>query len=378
MRDTDVLFYASLQPNKRGSFEDFICHLASACKENNIKIKFVVGNDVSNQVKILFKEYHVEWYPLPSKASVKAFARVIKETKPKLVHFHFISPCSFLIVVCRLLNVPKVILTDHCSTSMDHNDSKFRSFFLPLICLRRNLLNKLVDHYIAVSGFVADRLILEDRINRDKISTIYNGIDLERFFPTNEKSKFKKELFKIEDSRIVISYIGQLIPEKGISVFLDAARLLIEKRSSILFVIAGEGPLMQLIRNKIQESGNASHFLFLGQRNDIDAILKASDILVCPSIWEEAFGLIIAEAMASGVPVVATRVGGIPEVVSDGETGILVEPNNSFALAQAIETLLEDNEMRNRFGIAGCKKASDYFSIDNIVLKTMRVYQENL
>lgn len=243
--NVDVLFWANLLPNKKGSFEDYICHLASECTKNSINIKFVLGNDISNSVKCLFKEFGVKYYALQKTDlnSVKAMAKILKETRPELVHFHFFPTCSFLIPVCRFMGVKKIILTDHNSRPIICKKSVMDTLLHPVKQIRRRFFAGMVDNFIAVSGFVANQLMTENKIPDKKITVIYNGIDVERFSPSVMKDQEKRELFRINGSKFVVSYIGQLIHEKGVFIFIDAAQMLLKKRKDILFVIAGEGHL---------------------------------------------------------------------------------------------------------------------------------------
>lgn len=380
MYNVDVLFYASLNPQKKGSFEDYVCQLALGCKKKAIKIKFVLGEHIAESVKDAFNSSGVEWYPLRSTEldTARAMIRVLKQTKPCLIDFHFISPCSFLIPISRLMGARKIIFTDHNSSPAVLKETRADRLLNPLKNLRRQSWIRMIDRFIAVSDFIARRLYAEQMIERKKITTIYNSVDFRRFSPPGDKSKLKQKLFQTNASRLVVSYIGQLIQEKGVSVFLDAAQKLLLKRRDILFVIAGQGAQMPQLVSIVQKQGNTSNVLFLGQRDDIDQILKATDILVCPSVWNEAFGLVIAEAMASGIPVVASRVGGISNVVIDGETGILVPPNDCVELAEAIQSLLEDEEKRKSFGSSGYARAFKYFNIDEKVAKTIDLYLKEL
>ena len=159
---------------------------------------------------------------------------------------------------------------------------------------------------------------------------------------------------------------------------MDAARTLLQRRKNILFVIAGQGSQATLLKKRAQEWGISSNIYFLGLREDVEVILGVSDVFVAPSIWDEAFGLVIAEAMACELPVVASRVGGIPELVTDSETGILISPNNSNELAKAIDSLLANEEMRMKMGMLGRKRILERFSIKKMVSETIMLYRNQL
>lgn len=374
---TDVLFWASLHPNKRGSFEDYICHLASECVKDSIKIRFVLGDDISSVVRQLFKDNGVEYYPVRERDlnSVKALAGILKEARPRMVHFNFISPCSLLISACHLSGVRKLVLTDHSSSPVVSKRSISDALLHPIKKRRRQLWAGMISRFVAVSDFVAGRLKIDNGIHAGKVSVIYNGVNIERFSPCGEKDRLRQQLFNNEESRFVVSYVGALTPEKGAAVLLDAAAALLRGRQDVLFVITGQGSQTTVLQNRVRELQLNPNFLFLGKRDDVEAIFAASDIFVCPSVWGEAFGLSIAEAMACGLPTVASRIGGIPEVVEHLKTGILVTPNNSNELAAAISRLLADAGMRESFGMAGRKRAVENFSMGRMISETIGVYR---
>lgn len=238
----------------------------------------------------------------------------------------------------------------------------------------------MVNHFVSVSEFVRDRLQKESGVASDKISIIYNGVDLNRFSPISnsyERTNLKQELFKLDSSILVVSFVGQLIQEKGIYVFLHAAENLLERRQDILFLVIGDIQQMGISENKIQQRWSSS-IRFLGSHDNVETYLRASDILVCPSIWQEAFGLVLTEAMACGVPVIASRVGAIPEVVSHLITGILIPPGDIIGLENGIEELISNKGMREQFGRAGRARASKYFGLEEMVSKTVKLYQREL
>jgi len=300
----------------------------------------------------------------------------LNDTKPKLVHLHFISPCSIIVPACRLMGVKKLILTEHTS---GHEQTK-KELFGTIKRLRRQLFGNMINHVIAVSGFVANRTKKNLNFPSKKITIIYNGVDLKRFLPLgnhDSKLKLKQELLKLDSSTFVVSFIGQLIQEKGIYVFLHAAEKLLETREDLLFLVIGDIQQMGISENEIQQRWSMG-IRFLGSRDNVEDYLRASDLLICPSIWQEAFGLVLAEAMACGVPVIASEVGGIPEVVSHLNTGILVPPGESIELVKNIETLLSNKEMKEQLGKAARERASVYFGLEGMVSKTLSLYQEKI
>ena len=238
---------------------------------------------------------------------------IIKKEKPQILH-SFLFHANFLgRVIGKLRNVPIII-------SSIHNE-----YFGGI--LREKLL-KWTDRFCNITTIVskgaAERMIDLKVVSKNKLKVIYNGIDLENFpFRKLEaRTKIRKELNIEENKKILIS-VGRLHEAKGCPYLIKAMKILKEKYPHILLIVLGEGPEGKKIEEQIKELKLEKNILLLGQKENISEYLNASDVFVMPSLWE---GLPIAllEAMACGLPVVATRVGGVPEVVEDGKSSFLV------------------------------------------------------
>jgi glycosyltransferase involved in cell wall biosynthesis len=166
-------------------------------------------------------------------------------------------------------------------------------------------------------------------------------------------------------------------PYKGFHVLLDAVRRLRQQgREDVVLALCGEGPQLPELREQARPLGEQVRFL--GRRDDVPQLLGGATIAVVPSLWEEAFGLAVAEGMAAGVPVVASRIGGIPEQVEDGQSGLLVPPGDADALAGALLRLLSDPEERTRLAAQGRERARNHFSIERTVAALHRVLLAHL
>lgn len=378
----DVLFWANLNPNKRGSFEDYICRLSSLCQENGVRVKFVLGDQINDSLRTLFNKYSVDYFPLSSKEfdSIWTMIGVLKNFKPQIIHLNFIGFGSPLVLLCKMMGVGKVILTDHTSTPVADGNLHRGGMWECLKRLRRRFYMERVDHFIAVSNFVGERLKRRSGIPAEKVSVIHNGVDLERFRPPAdklEKAEWKRRLFNADESVTVITYIGQLTEEKGLLVYLEAIRGMLPKHEDMLFVFVGAGPLEEHLVRYIKELKN-NRVRFLGFRNDAEVILKASDLVIVPSVWQEAFGLVIGEALACGVPVIGSRIGGIPEVILDQRCGILTTPGDVDELTKAIEKLVYDNKLRDSFSAQGRKHVEKKFDLKLQVSETLKLYHHCL
>ena len=202
---------------------------------------------------------------------------------------------------------------------------------------------------------------------KDKALVIYNGVDLIEFRPGNSREQWRRK-FGLELDQPVVACIGNLEKRKGQEYFVRACARVRQVYPDVRFLVVGgmHSPKTtcygHMLKRLVQELGVEKNVIFTGIRYDIPDLLNAVDLVVQPSL-SEAFGLAAAEASSCGVPVVATRVGGLPEVVRDGETGLLVPPADSEALAEAIIALLGDENRRNQMGSAGRRRVEQLFDV---------------
>ncbi len=222
----------------------------------------------------------------------------------------------------------------------------------------------------------AVRRSVESRIGETgtRCTIIPFGVDLARFQGTSAASHHEVGLG--EGQRSIGTVCRLVEPKKGLSVLLKAMEELKRRHGMppCRLVIVGDGPAreeLELLRDRL---GLASWIVFVGTRRDIPQVLRSMDIFVLPSLYE-GFGIAILEAMAVGKPVIATRVGGIPEFVIPGETGVLIEPGNADVLADAIESLLRDSDQARRMGAKGRVRAQEHYDIVDIVRQHEQVYE---
>jgi glycosyltransferase involved in cell wall biosynthesis len=188
-----------------------------------------------------------------------------------------------------------------------------------------------------------------------------------------------REELNLKDKRVIL-FVGRLVKQKGVLELTLAVRLVKKKIKNAFLLIVGSGPLEAELRRLIRSLNLEHDSLLYGSvpYEHIQDIYKISDVLVLPSIptksWEEQFGHVLAEAMSTEVPVIASSCGAIPEVVLDGKTGFLVKPGDIFELAQKIVTILKDDELRTELGKNGRKHVTNNYSFDKVVPKLKRLY----
>jgi glycosyltransferase involved in cell wall biosynthesis len=199
----------------------------------------------------------------------------------------------------------------------------------------------------------------------------YHFINTDRFRPDAEVRRQVRDLHNAGDSLVTL-IVAHLIPEKGIEVALQALTRL---QSNVSLWIVGSGPEQQRLAERCAELGLSERVLILGQQSHVESYMQACDLLLCPSIWAEAAGLVNLEAQACGLPVVASRIGGIPEHVVDERTGLLFEPGDSADLARQLSRLIKDPDLRDRLAAAARPWVVAMFSVDRRVPEILENYR---
>lgn len=291
--------------------------------------------------------------------SLQLFA---KQFHPDLVHNHF----NWIgLLIGRSIHVPRV--------ETIHNTYHFLTTGQRI---GYTLLAVFASRIIAVSDYVREfTLKYFPFISARKITVIHNGIDIARLHMSHGKEESRRSL-GIAPGEFVIGFIGRLEEQKGIQYLLEAVKELNNSFTHLKIIIAGDGAL----RKSLEEHARASalnNIVFLGYQRDTPKLYSAFDVFVLPSLFE---GLPVSaiEAMAAGCPVVATRVGGVAEVVEHEVTGLLVEPGNSGQLAEALQRLITQPDLCKQMGGKGRERAKQEFSVERMIERTERVYNELL
>lgn len=293
---------------------------------------------------------------------------LVQQYRVGLVHVRFFDYFSAIPWLARLQGVPHIVYTE--ANSGEWAADSWRAH---LVRLRARLACQPISRFIAISEFIKRRLIRVG-IAEAKIDVVYNGVDTGRFVPDpGARERLARDL-PITPGDFVIAGAFSLLPWKQPAVLLDACALLARRGVPIRLLVAGAGPLLAELQARSLQLGLAERTHWFGHSSRLETVLQACDVFVLPSVGE-AFGNVLAEAMACGVPVVASRSGGIPEVVDDGVTGRLVDPSNPAAFADAIERLACDTALRRKMGRCAIDCARQRFNVDSAVEGTVRVYE---
>lgn len=228
-------------------------------------------------------------------------------------------------------------------------------------------------HVITTSQRIADRLVAELGISPARATCIATGVDLARFNP-EIKGTLREELGVAPETALV-GMISVLRSWKGHATFLDAAARLLGGATPVRFIIAGDGPAREEWTAKIAQEPWKGHVTLLGHRADVPNLLASLDVLALPSYAHEGIPQIVLQAQAIARPVVATTIGGIPEVVEDGVTGLLVPPRDADALARKISALLDAPALSARLGRAARDAVEKYYSLDAMGGKLLALYE---
>ena len=269
---------------------------------------------------------------------------------------------------------PSIVHTPHGHVFYGYYGTVLSKLFLALEGWAANFTDRIIT--LTQKG-IDEHLQFGVGKDRSKFTAIPDGVDLNRF--TNLKidpTRKKKELGLPPEGVKLIGSAGRLEPVKGYKYFVEASFRVKKSIPDCLFLLIGDGSLYNKLQHQIESSGLQQNFRILGWRNDINEIISILDIFVLSSL-NEGMGRVLVEAMVMGKPVVATKVGGIPSVVIDGETGMLVPSKNPRALAEAIISLLNNPERMKNMSIAG-KERAKLFSVEVMIEKTEELYEELL
>jgi len=305
----------------------------------------------------------------------RELAALVKAEKPDIVHTHGSLSGR---IAARMRKIP-VVYTKHGQVRTPDRRGIASSQAGPFTRLVNRVATRvLADRVIAVSDRV--RKELEDSgIQPSMITVIPNGIDLSPYRQKAKRtSKAKAADADAQGKRsFLIGTVARLSPEKGIDTLLDAAKIVVTSYPSARFVIAGTGPLERELAQKVRDLRLENCVRMVGFVDNVPGLFSGLDLYVLPSDTE-GIPLALLEAMAAGLPVVATRVGGVPEVVVDGVTGFLVPPRQPKALAQAIVRLLVDPDLAKSMGASGRERAESMFDARVTAERTVQVYRDVL
>jgi glycosyltransferase involved in cell wall biosynthesis len=297
---------------------------------------------------------------------------IVGRYHPDILHLHFTGFLSLYPWQARLRSVSKVFFTDHHSRPFGYVPA-------PAPMWKRaaaRVINWPLTKVISVSDYGYRCMTAADLLPQSRFEMIYNGVDLSRVKCDPQRAIEFRRRHLIPAERAIVVQISWIIPEKGINDLLETARLVIAQNSNLQLVVVGEGAYREQYTREAEALGLGDHVTWTGMSSDPfgEGVFDAADVVCQMSRWEEVFGWMIAEAMAHGKPVVATRVGGIPELIDDSVSGYLVNRGDASAASTRVLELLSDSNLRASMGQAARDTVSAKFDLRKNVAQLMSAY----
>jgi glycosyltransferase involved in cell wall biosynthesis len=348
-----------LAPRKLGSMEDSLVAMVEEASRRGHRMDVMTAAPVHPVIMKRMESAGSRWQNFESLlANPVASARLLSKNYDVLV-LNLFAPRSKMALIADCAFPARIVFVDNFSA-------------MPSESASGNVLRRLVDRatmlrisaLVAVSDYVLRRDMARFGISAPFARRIYNAVDPQRFLPPpGGRSGAPTALV-----------VASLIPEKGIHVLIDAFSR-VDIPDARLQVV-GEGPERARLEELARSLGVANRVAFLGLRDDVDELLLRAHVFVHPCIWEEAFGYTLAEALFTECPVIASRIGATPEIVTDGENGLLVPAGDSKALTAAITSVLRDEVFRRRLGTRARQIAVERFALADSTTAHLDCYEQ--
>jgi len=361
-----VVFAFSVWPNKIGGVERFSQELARQLNVKGWDLTLWFEDEPPARVReFLLAPGNVKVDVFPAQwqlgaASVKRFLRMFSKERPTVVCYSLAGVVKLWPLLGRLMGAKGSVYWD--------GDSRTRGSENYRASGKVRWLMKPLSRSVCATHFVKRCSEREGIVPASKSMVIFNGTDTTR--PQGRGEDFRQH-FGIPRDRTLVMQVSWLVPYKGIDVALRAAAIAIGQQPSLHFVFCGEGSHQAEYDRLAKELGIESQVTWTGQVQDLigGGAFQAADILIQCSQWQEAFGFSVAEGMAAGLPIIASRIGGLPELVRVGENGFLFEPTSFSELAQHILHLQADSDLRKRMGEHSRKIVAKHFDLSVCVTR---------
>lgn len=375
-----VLHLCTIPLTARAFIAPLARHLAGGGFEVTIAFSAEGGESGSATEELLQEGFRIRTVPIPrtirplaDARAIWALYRFIRAERFALVHTQTSKGGFVGRVAAHLAGVPVIIHTAHAFP--------FHAYLHPIALRLYVLLERWAARWADLILVDTEAVRAEGLRHRvappEKLCTMPMGIDLEHFAPNRADGAAARREWGIAPDDLVVGTVARLVPDKGLECFLQAAARVSRAQPRARFLIVGGGPLRAALDQQARELGIDARVVFAGVRSDIPRQVAAMDLFVLPT-KREGFGVVFAEAMAMGKPVVGSDIGPVREVVGAGETGVLLPPNDPDAFAEGILTLLADAPRRRAMGIAGRHRVEQRFDQRRIFERTEAEYRRLL
>ncbi|MBL8100208.1 MAG: glycosyltransferase family 4 protein [Anaerolineales bacterium] len=328
------------------------------------------GNPVANELREI--GINVDMLSVRHLRDLTAIPRIksyLQRVKTDLLHAQLEFATVLGGLAAKSLHIPSVV-TLH---TIPENEEGLKSNIH--LILENFILRNFIDRVVSVSEETQRFYLRTAKLSNKKSCVIYNGIDVNKYsVNASDHSQVLKE-FDIPPTAVVLTTVAVLREPKGIQYMIQAMPALVNANPQIYYLIVGGGEYFESLQNEVKNLGVDKNVRFAGARKDIPSILSASDLFVLPTLTE-ALPTVLAEAMAANLPIVASRVGGVPEMIQDGINGKLIEPANPEILAAVCLEMLNDRQSLRQMGIAGGKIAEEKFNIKSQVQQLQDLYNQ--
>lgn len=372
-----VVSVFGVDPLRIGGTETFARELSRQLAESGHQSVLCFLSKPTAQVERFLQLPNVSFEVLADSAefsltAAQTLSRILKRYQPEVLHLHFTGFLGMYPWVARFRSLKKIFFTDHTSRPAGYQVRRAPFWKRQLV----RLINRPLTSVICVSEYGRRCITGLDLLPDGRYQLVYNGVDLSRVSPNPELAAEFRRRHAIPADRVVILQVSWIIPEKGIPELLQVARQVLASTDKVQFVLVGEGAYREQYMKDAAAMGLADHVTWTGMVEDPfgEGVYDVADIVCQLSNWEEVFGWMIAEAMAYEKPIIATRVGGIPELVSDGESGYLVERGDIGNTAEKILLLAAQPELRRQMGQSGCQTTREKFALQRNVAQLVRAY----
>lgn len=366
-----------VEPLRIGGTETFARELSVQLAERGWKSVLCFQSEPTGEVKrfLDLPNVSIRVYAGPSDGTFKAakgIARIVSDYRPEILHLHFFSFINPYSWIARLQSVKQVFFTDHHSRPSGYIATRAPLWKRAI----GRVVNDPLTKVFCVSNYGHACMSSSGSLPRDRFQMIYNGVDLSRVKSNPRRAIDFRRRYSIPLDRSIVTQVSWVIPEKGILDFLETARVVSRQQRNVQFVIVGEGDYRQEYMRRAVEMGIEDRVTWTGMVEDAfgEGVFEAADVVCQFSRWEEVFGWTIAEAMAHGKPVVTTRVGGIPELIQDNESGYLVERGDTMTMSNKVLTLLNDALLRDYMGSKGKNTVQQKFNLRSNVAELIAAY----
>jgi glycosyltransferase involved in cell wall biosynthesis len=349
--------------------------LSKLVRRADIKLSVILFNEGRLEKEIAALGIPVRVFPETEWGSPKIFielVRTFKGSNVQLVHTHKYKDTILAAPAAKLCGIPHIVRTVH---GLREPFEGLQAYKMNLYeAFERTVHRYCVETLIGVSSQIERKYKAGGEISR--VTCIRNGIDLDGKSIQTDRWCTRKYL-DVDPGTCLIGTVGRLTPVKGIPYLLEAVRILLRQEGNVKVLIVGDGSIRQDLMSQARGLGISENVVFLGHREDTDALLQAMDIFVLPSL-SEGIPMALLEAMAASRAIVASRVGGVPEIVEDGVEGFLVEPMDVDSLAERCRRLIESPDVARRMGEQARKRVERDFSATAMADQVALVYKDLL